>query len=89
MIAWTDYPIVELGDIPGKYAPIREIEVLSYDGNKYCEIIVGQGLTTLGRPSGFYTTIKAGYIYQAFGRLGEVPAIDVRLLPVVYASDRG
>lgn len=79
MIAWTDYPIVELGDISGKFAPIREIEVLSYDGNKYCEIVVG----------GVITTIKAGYIYQAFGRIGEVPAIDVKLLPVVYALDRG
>lgn len=40
MRAWTDYPFTVLGDEPYKKAPIREIEVISYDGNKYCKIIV-------------------------------------------------
>lgn len=32
MKAWTDYPFIRLGDLENKKAPIREIEVVSYDG---------------------------------------------------------
>lgn len=35
---WTDYPFVELGDAPGKPAPIRHVNVYSYDGNKYARV---------------------------------------------------
>ena len=49
MKAWTDYPFTFIGDIPQKKAPIREIEVLGYDGNKYCNFIV----------EGHKTSIKA------------------------------
>ncbi len=34
MKTWTDYPIVELGDLPGVAAPMREIKVISYDGER-------------------------------------------------------
>ena len=40
MRAWTDYPFIQLGDLENKKAPIREIEVVSYDGDKYCDIVV-------------------------------------------------
>lgn len=68
MKAFTDYPFVELGDLSGEIAPIRSCIVTSYDGNKYCKIVVGR----LG------TEIKAGYLYTKPGRLGEVPTINVK-----------
>lgn len=70
MKAWTDYPFEWLGDIAYKEAPVREIEVLSYDGNKYCRIQV----------CGKEDEIKAGYIYQQAGRYREVPAVTVQQL---------
>lgn len=65
MIYWTDYPFVELGDTPGQEAPIRQCNVLAYDGDKYCDIVV----------HGVKTSIKSGYIYTAPGRCGEAPKI--------------
>ena len=65
MQAWTDYPFTRLGDEPNTVAQVREITVMSYDGDKYCRIRVGR----------FSEEIKAGYIYQQPGRLGEVPPI--------------
>ena len=65
MQAWTDYPFTRLGDAPNAVAQVREITVMSYDGDKYCRIKVGTLLEE----------IKAGYIYQKPGRLGEVPPI--------------
>ena len=63
--AYTDYPFTQLGDIPGQSAPIREIEVISYDGGLYCEIIVDD----------ISEYIKNGYIYQESGLFGAVPCI--------------
>lgn len=63
MIAWTDYPITELGDIPGQIAPIRQVIVLSYDGDKYCQI------TVFGVESP--VDVKAGYLYTRRARAGE------------------
>lgn len=65
--AWTDYPIEELGDESGKKAPIRKIEVLSYDMNKYCCIRV-KGTEVI-------EYIKRGYIYSKEGRCGSVPTV--------------
>jgi len=66
MKAYTDYPFPALGDAPFKKAPIREIEVYSYDYNKDCVI----------RVEGIIEDIKIGYIYSEHGRCGEVPVID-------------
>lgn len=52
-IYWTDYPIVELGDVPHQRAPIRKVIVWGFDGDKYCKVKVG----------GVRKEIKAGYIY--------------------------
>ena len=65
--AFTDYPFTELGDIAGKQAPIRSCIVTSYDGDKYCKIVVGK----------LETEVKAGYLYKTAGRCGEVACIDV------------
>ena len=66
MKAWTDYPFAQMQDEAGKKAPVREIEVLSYDGDKYCRV----------RVCGHEDEIKAGYIYQSEGRYGEVAQIS-------------
>lgn len=65
MIAFTDYPITELGDVE-KIVPIRKCRVLSYDGDKYCQVMV----------EGVRKEIKAGYLYILPGRYGEVPPIN-------------
>ena len=70
MKAFTDYPILELGDKPNQEAPIRECDVLSYDGDKYCEI----------RVSGCLIEVKTGYLYTEKGRCGDAPLIDVKLI---------
>ena len=63
MKLFTDYPILELGDAPRKEASIREVEVLSYDGDKYVTVKV----------EGVETSFKRGYLYTRPGRCGEVP----------------
>ena len=60
---FTDYPFVSLGDEPYKKAPIREVEIIEYDRNKYIKILV----------EGIEEEVKAGYIYEKAGRYGEVP----------------
>lgn len=76
MKAWTDYPFIGLGDNEGQEAPVREIEVLSYDGDKYCRIKV----------CGIDEEIKSGYIYQREGRIGEVPPITRRQLAMLVPN---
>lgn len=70
MKAWTDYPIAQLGDLPREIAPIREVEVLSYDRNKYCWVKIC-GTDVLDN-------FKSGYIYSKPGRCGDVDAVDVK-----------
>lgn len=62
--AWTDYPMIELGDEPNEFAPVRKAYVISYDGNKYCEVVV----------EGVVKSIKSGYLYQKKGR-GNTPTL--------------
>ena len=57
MEAFTDYPFIFLGDKPNKPAPTRNIKVVSYDGDKYCRILVN------GKPQ----EIKSGYIFDSEG----------------------
>ena len=61
---WTDYPFEELGDIGYEKAPIRQINVVSYDGDKYATITIKGGDGTL-------LYVKAGYLYSNHARLGE------------------
>lgn len=58
---YTDYPFEELNDIPFKPAPVREITILSYDGDKYCKILV----------EGIISEIKSGYIYKEAKRYSD------------------
>ncbi len=76
--AWTDYPFTELGDTPHDAgAPIREVTVLSYDGNKYCQITF----------NGIPLEVKVGYLYTECGRFG-APAFDVSCLKINTLHDR-
>lgn len=79
MKAWTDYPFRELGDTPNQAAPVREIDVISYDGDKYCLVSV----------QGHKTEIKSGYIYRRQGRLGEVPGLTNAQLERLRATQKG
>lgn len=64
MKAWTDYPILALGDVPGVEAPIRECIILDYDGNKYCRVRVGTCVAEFKR---FYLYTKPGRVQEAPG----------------------
>lgn len=70
--AWTDYPFTELGDILHKKAPIRHVNVIRYDGNKYA-LIETDGYAG-------YLSVKWGYLYRKRGRLGQVKQINRRKL---------
>jgi len=70
MKAWTDYPFVELGDKPNQKASIRRVEVLTYDRNKYCDVVV----------NGVQSNIKRCYIYLSAGRCGEVDSVSEEAL---------
>jgi hypothetical protein len=72
MKAYTDYPFVELGDVPHTKAPVRECEVLSWDGDKYAKIICG----------GKKLEVKVGYLYNKPGRLSMASIIDPNKLEV-------
>lgn len=62
--AWTDYPIVALGDEPNKEAPVRPCTVIAYDGGLYVTVDVG----------GVRAQFKSGYCYARRGAYGEGPA---------------
>lgn len=69
---WTDYPFVELGDEPYKIAPIRQVNVIEWDGNKYATVSFVD--------NAFHLEVKAGYLYRERGRLGQVKQINPRKL---------
>lgn len=71
--AYTDYPILELGDEPQQRAPIRQVNIVAYDGNKYATIEVTEGERTVT------TEIKAGYLYKNARRYGDPDVIHVKL----------
>lgn len=62
MKLFTDYPILELGDKEGCVAPLRQVEVLAYDLDKYCQVLV----------EGVIVEFKAGYVYRS-GRKKYIP----------------
>ena len=79
MKAWTDYPILDLGDKSGQEAPIRRVEILSYDRDKYCRI----------RVEGIIDLVKRGYLYRNPGRLGEATPVSTRALNKLPTTQYG
>jgi len=69
MIAYTDYPFLET-DQPYKEAPIREIEPIFYDGDKYLTFLY----------EGKEYTIKSGYVYSNAKRIEKAKIFDVKKL---------
>ena len=67
MKAYTDYPFDVLGDKLWQKAPIREVSVIAYDGDKYCAVCIENHIIW----------IKACYIYESYGRFEEVPQVSV------------
>jgi hypothetical protein len=61
--AYTDYPITELGDIENERAPIRKCKILTYDRDKYADVMVFFQDED-GDERVVITNFKAGYIYK-------------------------
>jgi hypothetical protein len=72
--AYTDYPIHniydDINDTDPVLAPIRKITILTYDRDKYCDVLVFF-TDTDGDPRAMVTEIKAGYCYKNEARLDE------------------
>ena len=64
MKVFTDYPFDNI-DEPYKEAPIREVVIVAYDGNKYCEVKFGE----------VYQDVKRGYLYKTPCRCGDEPCL--------------
>lgn len=71
MKAYTDYPLIELGDVSGELAPVREVTILNYDGDKYATVEF----------DGKEYEFKSGYLYTAPGRFGEVSQVPTGQMP--------
>lgn len=68
---WTDYPFTELGDVANQAAPIRQVTVVAYDGDKYATIIFGNNLIK---------QIKSGYLYTKPVRFAYATQVNRRKL---------
>jgi hypothetical protein len=68
--AYTDYPLAELGDTPGEKAPIRKCKILTWDRNKYCDILV-YFVDKDGDLRGHINSIKQFYLYKNEARIGK------------------
>lgn len=77
---WTDYPFLELGDISGKKAQIRHVNVVAFDGNKYATVSVIGGQSVL--------SVKACYLYRHAGRSGHVKNVNFRKLERMIPASR-
>lgn len=79
MKAYTDYPILELGDISGEEAPIREVKILYYDQDKRCKVLV----------EGVEEEIKTGYLYTKPVRCDEAYEKDLIINTQYIKNERG
>ena len=61
--AFTDYPITELGDIANEKAPVRKCKILTYDRDKYADVMIFFQDAD-GDERSIVTSFKAGYIYK-------------------------
>ena len=72
--AYTDYPIHniydDINDTDDALAPIRKVIILTYDRNKYCDVLVFF-TDTDGDARATVAEIKAGYCYKNEARYDE------------------
>jgi|WetSurMetagenome_2_1015567.scaffolds.fasta_scaffold951959_1 hypothetical protein len=80
MRMWTDYPIRELGDIDGQDAPIRECELVSYDGDRYVTVHV----FLPDSKHVLRTEFKSGYLYTEPKRLDYAAGSNPKRVPYEY-----
>ncbi len=66
--AFTDYPIPSYDDVEGEKAPIRKATILTYDRNKYCDVLVYQ-VDEDGDLRGTVVNFKCFYLYKNEARL--------------------
>jgi hypothetical protein len=71
MKAYTDYPIIELNNSNHKQNLTKEVEIISYDGNKYCLIKINN----------FIKEIKAGHLYQDIKLTKNISDFKLKQLP--------
>jgi len=67
--AFTDYPIPSYGDVNGEEAPIRKCTILTWDRNKYCDVLVYQ-VDKDGDLRGCVVNFKQFYLYKNEARIG-------------------
>ncbi len=67
--AFTDYPIPSYGDVEGKEVPIRKCTILTWDRNKYCDVLVYQ-VDEDGDLRGTVVYFKQFYLYKNEARIG-------------------
>ena len=68
--AFTDYPIEKLDDIEFEKAPIRKCTILTWDRNKYCDVLV-YFVDEDGDLRGHITNFKQWYLYKNEARLDD------------------
>lgn len=78
-IVYTDYPVLVLGDISGKSAPIRQAQFISFDGNKYVKVLIQNhevefkiGYLARSRRAYRRKQLSWGYKVLAFGKMGKI-----------------
>lgn len=68
--AYTDYPITALGDTEFEKAPIRKCTILTWDRNKYCDVLV-YFVDEDGDLRGHITNFKQFYLYKNEARIDD------------------
>lgn len=69
--AYTDYPIIKLNNSNNKQNLTKEVEVLCYDGNKYCLIKINS----------IIKEVKAGYLYKDIKLTKNISYFKLKQLP--------
>jgi hypothetical protein len=81
--AYTDYPIEGLDDTAGEKAPIRKCTILTWDRNKYCDVLV-YFVDGDGDLRGYVTNFKQFYLYK---NEANVALIEKDVMPFISTPD--
>lgn len=69
---WTDYPFLELGDEEQKEAPIRQVNVQSFNGYRHAIVTFID--------NSFQLELPVAYLFRSRGRSGQVKQVNPRKL---------
>jgi len=86
--AFTDYPIESYGDSPNQEAPIRKCTILTWDRNKYCDVLVYQ-VDQDGDLRGTVVNFKQFYLYkneEIYGNAQQFTDEELKTLPWTVVS---